>query len=536
MTSQTKVHSCLFEAASIQGYILATGRLKEIVGASGRVDALCGQVLDAVLAGLGEELSSRVHFARRAGGAFYALSEDADAIEALFALWPLVVNEYAPGLEFLLAQGEGATPGLAIGNARESLQGSRMRFSGDGFFPGPFVERARNTGRAAVAIDDKERIDAVSLSKREFQEGNHDFVRRFAPASEPVNWPLDLSGSGKRAFPYLSREVRELALVHADGNSLGAIVQAVQEALADLPLAEYASRMRQFSDAIGQATENAATEAVAHAVESHRDSGTYPARPIVLGGDDLTILVRADLALAFAESFLGCFERHTAEQLGRVADHLGVRSMPRGLTACAGIVTIGAHQPISHAQVLAEDLCGEVKKRAKALAQDGKVPSALGFYRTTANVPASYDQVMAEEWVVHMDGEEFHQGLVAYGVAADGPLPALSTLKDLAVCLMHEESLRGALRQVVGLVGRDPVRARSRYRRLLAVSHQGMASVNRLVQALVPGEPHADLPFRKVDHDKRAPWCTPLGDALALCSLHAVAGTRDAVEHHEETA
>ena len=39
----------------------------------------------------------------------------------------------------------------------------------------------------------------------------------------------------------------------------------------------------------------------------------YPIRPIILGGDDLTVIIRADLAIPFTECFLREFEQNTKE-------------------------------------------------------------------------------------------------------------------------------------------------------------------------------------------------------------------------------
>lgn len=45
-------YACLFEAKSIQDYILRSGRLRHVVGASELLDALTPGLLDAVIDGL----------------------------------------------------------------------------------------------------------------------------------------------------------------------------------------------------------------------------------------------------------------------------------------------------------------------------------------------------------------------------------------------------------------------------------------------------------------------------------------------------
>ena len=64
-------YACLFEAKSIQDYILRSGRLRHIVGASELIDSLTGKLLDDVLEALKSVEDGEVRLSRRAGGAVY---------------------------------------------------------------------------------------------------------------------------------------------------------------------------------------------------------------------------------------------------------------------------------------------------------------------------------------------------------------------------------------------------------------------------------------------------------------------------------
>ena len=89
--------------------------------------------------------------------------------------------------------------------------------------------------------------------------------------------------------------------------------------------------------------------------------GRYPACPIVLGGEDLAILVRGDLAVAFARAFLEAFERESRARLGELADRHGLEGLGQGLTACAGVALVKASHPFHLAFDLAEALCAHAK-------------------------------------------------------------------------------------------------------------------------------------------------------------------------------
>ena len=99
-----------------------------------------------------------------------------------------------------------------------------------------------------------------------------------------------------------------------------------------------------------------------------RDS-IYPIRPVILGGDDLTVIIRADLALDFTVEFLNAFERQTKEQFEFLAKYYQVEGFENGITACAGIAYIKEKYPFHYGVHLADLLTGKAKKFSK---KDGK--------------------------------------------------------------------------------------------------------------------------------------------------------------------
>ena len=99
---------------------------------------------------------------------------------------------------------------------------------------------------------------------------------------------------------------RDIALILIDGNGLGLLLKKLKDVLQNKSTDEYRA-FRQFSDALATAT-----EAVKPLWLDRRPpipgrrammpQGLPPLRPIVLGGDDVTVLCRADLAWSTANA------------------------------------------------------------------------------------------------------------------------------------------------------------------------------------------------------------------------------------------
>jgi hypothetical protein len=244
----------LFEARSIQGYILDGGRLADQVAASNLVDALCREPLQAALEVLDltdishEErhpAAAEVIFPRRAGGAFYAVLGGDDArprAERLRDLWGMAAANFCPGLEFVHALAAGADPLAAITAGVQRL--AQWRSLPPTRFPetAPLVRRSPRTGQPALCNDRlpdevREWADAATLRKRYACAGdNTEFKRaegltqRFLPEADAPTclWPRNLEparageavSSDDPRFPFLG-DSRYVAVIHADGNGLG---------------------------------------------------------------------------------------------------------------------------------------------------------------------------------------------------------------------------------------------------------------------------------------------------------------------------
>ena len=192
-----------------------------------------------------------------------------------------------------------------------------------------------------------------------------------------------------------------LGVIHADGNGLGSIFLDFQSCLAAAGLPTdsraCAATLRDFSLALDLCTAKAFAAALATTaaqVGTDRGPGRKPGLvPLVLGGDDLTVLATGDAALAFTVAYLDAFQRITSRPLdadvwtGGNRDIIQVLAGARfgvgRLSAAAGVALVKAHHPFHAAYALSEDLCQSAKRTKKWADQPDKGPwpvSSLDFH------------------------------------------------------------------------------------------------------------------------------------------------------------
>ena len=137
--------------------------------------------------------------------------------------------------------------------------------------------------------------------------------------------------------------------MHADGNGLGNILQNIGDKLID------ENKFNTFSKVIEDST-LAALQSAFFAIIKKEEKFRFPIRPILVGGDDVTFIIRADLALDFTSKFLAEFEKITQDKFKQF-DSVELKThLAEGLTACAGIAYVKESYPLHYALDLAEQL------------------------------------------------------------------------------------------------------------------------------------------------------------------------------------
>ncbi len=510
-----------FEAKEIQRFILQSDKLRDMVGGSELVSRLCDEFLKECLKAQGINTPESVIIANAAGWARIKF-EDEQQARNFYATWPLLVSRFAPGIQIIqaLIRMDGDLPEAMEAGFRVLREARNLTYP-DLPEIGPLVERSPRTGGAAVEFD-REReakvlIDQTTLRKRAYTEGRS-LTKKISEDLPHDAWPYELDDivSGNSAY---------VAVIHADGNDLGATLMKVKEHLKNNS-ADAERIYRGFTRAIEEATVaavRAACEATIFAEYDEKLKKKLAARPIVLGGDDLTIIIRADLALKFTRVFLEAFETGSREILEKYLPLASIKERPEQLTACAGIAFIKKAYPFSAAYQMAESLCDHTKKVAKKYRTESGglyVPSSFTFHRITTSMAEGFSEAKKQELTGRgIQGKEplkFWFGPYAVGDlggtpsrSGEGVVGALPRFADLVKLQKALDKLpTGSIRTLISTMHNDPVSARKDYDRILQVAGKDQgAAFSVALETLTGPEGHP------LWNDRNQ---TPLADAHLL--------------------
>lgn len=361
----------------IQNFIFQTNELKDIVGASELVAQICTQIFRETV---GAPFRDEALIIGAAGNVRYYF-DDLDTCAQTVRDFPRRVMIEAPGITISQAVVEmtGDFPDR-INELEEKLRSQRNQPQPSLTLGALGMKRFNKTGLPLVASEGSGKcvdmmtaakrryIHALSLAKKSFYGTDSD------KEVDPDRYPYDIAK--------LTDRNDWIAIVHADGNSLGQIVQRIGG-----DMAQY----QRFSQLLDEATERAANAAFEKL--GVREGDAYPLRPVVLGGDDMTVIIRGSLAIAYAQEFIRQFEYHTGlGELGEIVH--GATGLPC-LTACAGIAFIKSSYPFHYGYKLAEDLCSAAKHDAKhQVDAGGSIPSCLMFHKVEDSYVESYADIV----------------------------------------------------------------------------------------------------------------------------------------------
>jgi hypothetical protein len=546
-----KVWAWLFEAKGIQRYLFASGRLRDAVGASDLVariaasdgNDLIGEVLrDArleVAAGHSPP-QGQLAFSRRAGGAFCLHGARGDLVRARAAFRRRLMPAL-PGLEISDALGEGDDWKEARDRAYASPPPLRANTLAD----------VRPHGRPVVAVAPLSGLPQVGEARYRGRDGGEDIValdavtapqrahadvlrlwmgqpatewqtdgaaRRFHPPAVniPMAYPRNLGDEvdepGNPLFPWRNCEDRRIAMVHADISGLG---EAFAQAGPGQP-GEALALGQKIEQAIVGAVQAANHQSILPGAEErsqyrdHPGARVAPARPLVIGGDDITVLVRADLALPFAVKLLEAIEKRT-------------RHIAGGLSACAGVAIAHRGLPFLAASSLAESLVKFAKARAKRTADGNPAqrpyPSLLAFHLHNQTAQEDY----GDDIRPHLDAGAY--GALTgnpYAIGDAGTRASSSTtwsqLMALAKAIAALEGAFGTLRTLKGHLadGREE-QAQGLWRRFLSRGDRAdtlpLATFLEALRPCVVGDLTPD----------EVPLAPAMFDALVLIDIGAVA-------------
>ncbi len=464
-----KMHLVMASASQIQSYIFASNRLREHVGASYLVAQATGEwALRAVQAAaqvnnlVGDasrlaiadgEFAIENHAAENAAEVIYSGGGNVEVLFTQAETAKKFVRQLserllceAPGLRvaFGIAEFEWAADLISVAekHARDALDADkRARVGAGGALLGLGVTAACTaTGLPASAWDEGKPISAESAARlAAFNNADRVLRRTFERELGDFRFPYDLDKLGRSLG-----EDSHIAVLHADGNGFGVLRQKMLAGFTGNR--DYVQRARNFSNAVRDIARDAlahtlqalcarvtsdgksGARGITHLVEGRTigielkpaggGSDYLPVRPIIYGGDDLTLVCDGRIALSLAEEYLLHFEAESASSLRKYG-----LAEPAQLTACAGVAIVRAHFPFVRAYELSEELCGEAKKRRAEVKKHigaNEPGSYLDWHIAMSGLIGDLDDIRARDYVIPKEGSMAEGSMTLRPVAVSG--------------------------------------------------------------------------------------------------------------------
>jgi len=235
------------------------------------------------------------------------------------------------------------------------------------------------------------------------------------------------------------------AIIHADGNGLGAMIASMNNNFTKDD--ELVKAYQDFSKNLDTATQNAYKTAIV---------GINPKsiRKVILGGDDMTIICDANIALDFTNKFLKEFEKETKNVMGG-----------KGLTACAGIAYCNHKYPFHYAVNLAESLCSYSKKHSKEINKD-LAPSCLMFHNIQSSNFTDFSEYIQRELTLNKGNDRVFLNYGPYFINTQENYATVDNFKNLANALMVNASPASRLREWLTILGQNANEAKERLLRI----------------------------------------------------------------------
>lgn len=470
---------------SIQDFIYQTNKLREIVGASELVEEICTSKFMELFKQVNVVFNDQNCILQAAGNFRYIFEDKGDCEKIVREFYKSIVG-FAPGISAAQAvveyDGQDFKSAVIELGKRLHTQFNRPPRSATLGLMG--IERSRQTGSPVTFVKKENRFGTI-------EEIHADEGTRAKLYEDPsgkrlkttktlcvkaFGEDLDLKDNDDRIaynIEDITKDNDWIAIIHADGNGLGQVVEKVGYD----PM-----RFKKYSEQLNKATIESARAAYKAVIGQFNNSvkkpNFIPIRPIVLGGDDLTVVCRADLALNYVSAFLSEFEENTRKMLidddgESLLKDVFENETDKRLTACAGIAYIKSSFPFYYGYNLAETLCSQAKRDAKDKQEikDGKkLPmSCLMFHKVQDSFTEDWDAIVKRE-LTPQPNISFLYG--PYYLEGKPDRMTVATLKKYAEELEGKEgnAVKSHLRQWMSMLHDDPNMAQQKLLRLLSMT------------------------------------------------------------------
>ena len=276
----------------------------------------------------------------------------------------------------------------------------------------PVVAGCRTSGLPASTLDTEKNagprplMSLVSQSKAGMKEEAQGRMQNLVPELYRAKQIQDIeAGLGEKRF---------LAVIHADGNGVGKIFENFDVYTNGQTARQQIKTLREFSLELDCCTKKAFQLALEKMGEN--EPSGFTVLPLVLAGDDVTVVMDGTKAVPFAALFLQAFEREVEESEIIAPIAKSAFGVPR-LGMGAGIAIVKPHYPFFNAYSLSEDLARHAKQfvKKRVVSEPGKpLPCcSLDFHVHHASSGDSLDEIRKElelEPKGHGDSERLYGG------------------------------------------------------------------------------------------------------------------------------
>lgn len=421
----------------IQGFIFETNKLQEIVGASDLIERFCSF-------GFIQKFAEKYDFnviedsvLRNAGGNIRIAFDNEDDVKKMVKNFPQYVMRKAYGVTLSQAVVKLESKDNYIEQKNE-LEYQLIKARNQASMPldshFSLMKQASRTGKPAYKLKDKKYFDKGNWQKQDnASEGRVSLLLEKLKLQEIFEkFPLDMEK--------ISNGNNKVAVIHADGNKMGLMLQQMDEKLEKEDAQTIQSVFKEFSKQITESTNNAVQKAFDESFPFKEDEN-IPFRPVVIGGDDVTIICDANYALKFTKKYLEFFEANTKKNFASLVQTYDLKDFENGLTACAGIAFCNEKFPFHYAVELAEKLCGYAKVESKREA------SCLVFHNIQSSYVIDYKRFVKDELTIQNQNTKENIILSYAPYYVDEKQPTVDNLLTLFELFKDEEIPLGKFRQ-----------------------------------------------------------------------------------------
>jgi len=385
-----KVSAVLLDTVSIQKYIFSGRKLKEFVGASYIVNWIYDEPIKEVLNSLfpsksiglecWENNPEKIDICNGddfevgyiGGGNALLFFKDEEKAKQFINKWTLNLLYMTPGLIpacALINDFDFNNYQASIKRIFDRLEQVKTSFPANVLIPrhGISAECQLSGGAKEVwynSVDPTESgyISSILKTKLDFAEtANKKFEDDLIPDAYKTTlaFTTEIDKLGQK-----QGEENYIAIVHADGNSTGKLFRSCNDLNATRKLSHFLKT--KTKEAMCCTINDLIEEIKARSFDSFLNLSTFrnktflPIRPLIVGGDDITFVSHGKLGIWLAERLIKNYQ-----------DLTGTNDFNHKFTLSAGVLIAKAHMPFYRAYRLAEDLCGQAKKKRRASSNSG---------------------------------------------------------------------------------------------------------------------------------------------------------------------